>query len=95
MPQETACRNLTTSLLLPFQVCRDECELLEYGLCQKELAIARSQPLINHQLVLPDCKELPIIGASQSYNCVRLGLPNMNQLIKPQNCYNDNGQEYR
>jgi len=34
------------------QVCRDECELLEYGLCHKELAIARSQPLINHQVTM-------------------------------------------
>lgn len=45
-----------------FQICRDECEVLEYQLCQKELAIARSQPMISHQLVLPDCKELPVIG---------------------------------
>ena len=53
-----------------FQICRDECEVLEYQLCQKELAIARSQPMISHQLVLPDCKELPVIGwvaKSRSY----------------------------
>ena len=47
------------------------------------------------QLVLPDCKELPIVGSSQSYNCVRLGMPNVSQLIRPHSCYTDNGQEYR
>ena len=73
--------------LITFQICRDECEVLEYQLCQKELAIARSQPMISHQLVLPDCKELPVIGSADNYNCVRLGMQHSNSLLKPHSCY--------
>ena len=72
--------------VLTFQICRDECEVLEYQLCQKELAIARSQPMISHQLVLPDCKELPVIGSADNYNCVKLGMQH-NSLLKPHACY--------
>ena len=82
-------------ILLSLQICRDECEVLEYQLCQKELAIARSQPMISHQLVLPDCKELPVIGSTDNYNCVRLGIPELTQLIKPHACYRDDGSDYR
>lgn len=79
----------------PRKVCRDECEVLEYDICQKELEIARSQPMINHQLVLPDCKELPVTGSTASYNCVRLSMPHVTQLIKPHSCYKDSGEDYR
>ncbi|QQP41341.1 Tyrosine-protein kinase receptor, partial [Caligus rogercresseyi] len=41
----------------------------------------------DHQLVLPDCKELPVIGTSGNYNCVRLGIPGVTQLIKPHGCF--------
>ena len=78
-----------------FQICRDECEVLEYQLCQKELAIARSQPMISHQLVLPNCKELPVIKTTQSYNCVQLGMPALTHLIRPHSCYKDDGSDYR
>ena len=83
-----------------FQICRDECEVLEYSLCHRELEIARAQPLISHQLVLPDCAELPVVGATASYNCVRLGLPQLsdrNQLLKPHSCYagDEGGKGYR
>lgn len=77
------------------QVCRDECEVLEYDVCRKELAIARSQPMINHQLVLPDCHELPVVGSTGSYNCVRLGIAGVSQLIKPHSCFGGDGGEYR
>jgi len=71
------------------QVCRDECEVLEYDVCRKELILARSQPLIHHQMALPECAELPRIGTPDSYNCVRLGIPQVaQQLIKPMMCYN-------
>ena len=78
-----------------FQICRDECEILEYRLCQKELAIARSQPLISHQLVLPDCMELPVLRTPDSHDCVRLGMPNINTLIKPHSCFQEDGTDYR
>ena len=79
------------------QICRDECEILEYDLCQRELAIARTQPMIHHQLVLPDCHELPVISTTASYNCVRLGMPSVSgqQLIKPHSCYKEDGTDYR
>ena len=64
------------------QICRDECEVLEYKLCTKELAIARSQSLISHQLVLPDCQELPVIGSTENYNCVHLGMVKILMSIK-------------
>ena len=77
------------------QVCRDECETLEYDLCSQELAIARAQPMINHQLVLPVCAELPVVGSTLSYNCVRLGIPHVTKLIRPHGCYVDDGAGYR
>ena len=77
-------------------MCRDECEVLEFGVCKQELQIAKSQPMINHQMVLPVCKELPLIGSPESYNCVRLGIPHVTRLIKPMMCYNnDKGDDYR
>ncbi|CAB4068987.1 ROR1 [Lepeophtheirus salmonis] len=79
----------------PRKICRDECEVLEYDTCHKELAIVKGQPMLNHQLVLPDCKELPVIGTSGNYNCVRLGIPGVVQLIKPHGCYVGNGGDYR
>lgn len=52
--------------------------------------------MIHHQLVLPECQELPQISTPESYNCVRLGIPHVNQLIKPMMCYNgDKGTDYR
>ena len=80
---------------LILQICRDECEVLEYQLCHKELAIARSQPMISHQLVLPNCTELPVIGSTENYNCVKLGMPAMNQLIRPHSCFREDGSDYR
>ena len=78
---------------MSFQLCRDECELLEHDVCKKELAIARGLPMLDYQIVLPDCNNLPIIGMDT--NCVRLGMPSVSQLIKPHSCYVDNGEDYR
>ena len=83
---------------LLLQICRDECEVLEYDVCAKELMLVNAQPMINHQLVLPVCTELPRINTPEAYNCVRLGIPRVNdqQLVKPMMCYNgDRGEDYR
>ena len=77
------------------QICRDECEVLETDICKEEWKIASSMDMLNYQLVLPHCKNLPVIGTSMSYGCVRLGIPSVTQLIKPHSCYVDNGNDYR
>jgi len=79
----------------PKKICRDECEILENDVCQSELAIAKRHPLLGHQMVLPDCEELPPIGTRESEHCVKLGFPLAKQLIKPDTCYKGNGKDYR
>merc|ERR1719266_1465100 len=79
----------------PRKLCRDECEVLEQDICKTELAIAKSHPMIGHQMGLPECGELPPIGSRASHNCVKMNIPNIGQLIKPHSCYTDSGEEYR
>ena len=79
----------------PKKICRDECEILENDVCQSELAIAKRHPLLGHQMVLPDCEELPPIGTRESKDCVQLGFPLANQLIKSHSCYKGKGEDYR
>jgi hypothetical protein len=79
----------------PRKLCREECEILENTICRKELAIARQYAALERQLVLPECHEIPPIGSPESANCVRLFIPEVEQLIKPHNCYNADGSGYR
>ncbi len=66
------------------QICREECEVLEFDVCRRELLLVRGQPMISRQLVLPECTELPRINSPEAYNCVKLGIPHVNEepLIK-------------
>ena len=79
----------------PKKICRDECEILEHKVCRNELAIARTHPLLGHQMVLPDCEGLPPVGSRESHDCVKLGFPLGQQLVQPHSCYQERGQEYR
>ena len=79
----------------PRKMCREECELLEDKICRKELAIARQVAMLDKQMALPDCSELPSIGTPESATCVRIGVPEAQQLIKPHNCYALSGSDYR
>ena len=79
----------------PQKICRDDCEIVEQRVCQSELAMVRRHPLLSRQLELPYCEELPPIGSSESEDCVKLGLPLVNQLIQPHDCFNGNGETYR
>ena len=47
---------------------RDECDVLENDICRTELAIAKSHPMIGHQMGLPECTELPPIGSRKHIN---------------------------
>ena len=79
----------------PRKLCREECEVLDEDYCKAELETARSHPAIFQQMVFPECEDLPPIGSMESHNCVRLGIPNTHQLIKPHSCYNGVGASYR
>lgn len=44
-----------------------------------EYAIAKKHPLIG--VVLPTCEQLPSAGSKDSVNCLRLGVPNVVQVV--------------
>ena len=79
----------------PRKMCREECELLEDKFCRKELALVRQIPMLEKQLVLPECNGLPAIGSPSSYGCVRVGIREAQNLIQPHRCYANSGQDYR
>ena len=79
----------------PRKMCREECELLEDKFCRKELALVRQIPMLEKQLVLPECKSLPPIGSPDSYGCVRVGIREAQNLVQPHRCYANSGQDYR
>ncbi|XP_015784668.1 tyrosine-protein kinase transmembrane receptor Ror isoform X2 [Tetranychus urticae] len=79
----------------PRQVCRDECEMLEHQICHLEYTIAKRHPLIGQANLLPACEKLAPSGSIESADCVRLGVPNVVQVIQDDTCYQDNGENYR
>ena len=79
----------------PRKICRDECEILAHDICKSEYALARQHPLLQQQIVLPDCEELPPIGTRESEDCVKIDIPFVSQLIQPDTCIKGDGSEYR
>lgn len=51
------------------RICREDCELLENELCQKEYAIAKRHPTIGLKLPLEDCWDVP-----EDEDCLRMGI---------------------
>lgn len=70
------------------RICRDECELLENELCQKEYAIAKRHPTIGKQLQLEDCETLP-----NGNDCSRMGI--RVDVNENESCFWENGSGYR
>lgn len=70
------------------RICRDECELLENELCQKEYAIAKRHPTIGHKLPLEDCHNL-----HHSNDCSSFGIAI--DVQPEQKCFWENGGGYR
>lgn len=70
------------------RICRNECELLEHELCQKEYAIAKRHPTIGHKLQLEDCENLP-----DDSDCMPLGIEI--DVHPDETCYWENGASYR
>lgn len=70
------------------RICRQDCELLENEICQKEYAIAKRHPTIGQILPLEDCSEVP-----DDDDCLRMGI---NTEVDPTDtCYWENGNTYR
>lgn len=70
------------------RICRDECELLENELCQKEYAIAKRHPTIGQKLPLENCSDLP-----DDDDCMKLGIAI--DVSPNENCFWENGNGYR
>lgn len=79
----------------PRKICREDCEILENEMCSSEYAIAKRHPLIGKKLVLHECNELPPIGSKESEGCLKLGVPQLENIDPSHTCYMDNGQMYR
>ncbi|XP_029735842.2 tyrosine-protein kinase transmembrane receptor Ror isoform X2 [Aedes albopictus] len=89
------------------RICRNDCELLENELCQKEYAIAKRHPTIGQKLPLEECDDLPLqnsvdgtilngiggLGSSGDMECMRLGIEM--DINKDDDCYWENGYSYR
>lgn len=70
------------------RICRDECELLENELCQKEYAIAKRHPVIGQKLPLEECSHLP-----RHSDCSTMGIAI--DVEPTENCYWEDGSGYR
>ncbi|XP_055694054.1 tyrosine-protein kinase transmembrane receptor Ror-like [Lutzomyia longipalpis] len=70
------------------RICRDECELLENELCQKEYAIAKRHPAIGKLLQLEECTDLP-----DDSDCMSLGIAV--DVAPEETCFWENGEKYR
>ena len=46
-----------------------------------EYTIAKKHPLIGKQNILPTCEQLPPAGSKDSDTCIRLGVPNVVQVV--------------
>lgn len=71
------------------RICRNECELLENELCQKEYAIAKRHPAIGQVLPIEDCSSLP----EETNDCSSLGIAI--DVDEQEDCYWENGSKYR
>ncbi|XP_034669609.1 LOW QUALITY PROTEIN: tyrosine-protein kinase transmembrane receptor Ror [Drosophila subobscura] len=69
------------------RICREECELLENELCQKEYAIAKRHPVIG-VVGVEDCQKLP-----PHKDCLSLGITI--DVDENEKCYWENGSSYR
>lgn len=56
--------------------------MLETTLCRMEYTIAKKHPLIGQQSnLLTTCEQLPAAGSPDAANCLRLGVPNVVQVV--------------
>ena len=54
--------------------------MLEEKVCRQEYAIAKKTPVLAN--IVPLCEQLPSAGSKDSENCLRLGVPNVVQVVR-------------
>ncbi|XP_030569840.1 tyrosine-protein kinase transmembrane receptor Ror-like [Drosophila novamexicana] len=69
------------------RICREECELLENELCQKEYAIAKRHPVIS-VVGVEECEKIP-----REKDCSSLGITI--EVDDAEDCYWEDGSSYR
>ncbi|KAF5286190.1 hypothetical protein FQA39_LY16360 [Lamprigera yunnana] len=85
-------KNLRNKLSMSLQrICKEDCELLEKGLCRREYAIAKRHPIISQPLELDECEYLP----EDSMHCLSLGVERTQNVNEDDVCYWDYGESYR
>ncbi|VVC97361.1 unnamed protein product [Leptidea sinapis] len=70
------------------RVCKQDCEILENELCQREYAIAKRHPHIGQQLNLEECQDLP----EKDDECLKIGIETLR--VMDDECYWENGTGY-
>ncbi|KAG6453049.1 tyrosine-protein kinase transmembrane receptor Ror [Manduca sexta] len=70
------------------RVCKQDCEILENELCQKEYAIAKRHPHIGQQLTLEECQDLP----ENDPGCLKIDIGAL--LLSDDECFWENGIGY-
>lgn len=70
------------------RVCKQDCEILENELCQKEYAIAKRHPHIGQQLTLEECQDLP----ENDPECLKIDIGAV--MVSDDECYWENGSGY-
>ncbi|KAK4878187.1 hypothetical protein RN001_010693 [Aquatica leii] len=87
-------KNLRNKLSMSLQrICKEDCELLEKGLCRREYAIAKRHPIISQPLELDECEYLP--DNKNSMHCLSLGVVGTQNINEDDVCYWDYGESYR
>ncbi|KAH9491968.1 Inactive tyrosine-protein kinase transmembrane receptor ror1 [Bulinus truncatus] len=86
------CDATSTSLAKPRQICKDECELLESDICQKEYLMAKNTDIIGEKM-LPKCSDLKGPGTPEGDNCIRIGLIRTTD-VEDVNCFTGKGTSY-
>lgn len=70
------------------RVCKQDCEILENELCQREYAIAKRHPHIGQVLILEECQDLP----EDDPDCLKIDIGAV--MLSEDECYWENGSGY-
>jgi len=76
----------------PLPLCREDCEILKYDICRKELEAAKSNDLLN-EAFQTDCTNLPPTYSSRSDKCTKIH--ENRAVVGRHKCYNETGEGYK